>query len=84
MATVTAGEGHTDGVTVSKPEMCDGVLTLSGYVTSLSAFNGLPGTGFDFDGRYWIIKPVTKPRNAGQLLEGSIEAYSYALVTGPA
>jgi hypothetical protein len=78
------GEGHTDGVTVSKPEYSAGTVTVSGYVTNLAAFNLLPGTSFEFESRFWIIRSISKPRVAGELLEASLEAQSFALVTGPA
>lgn len=80
----TEGEGHTDSVTISKPEFKKGTITVRGYITDLGAFNSTPGTGFDFDDRFWIIGSTGLPRENGQLVEASVDAESFALVTGPA
>ena len=75
------GEGHTDGVTVSKPDKAMGTITVNGYITDLVAYKGVTGGTFNFDGRKWIIKGISLPRKKGELVEGTVEAVSFALIT---
>lgn len=75
------GEGHTDSVTVTKPDKFMKTATASGYITDLSQYENAAGAGtFNFRGRKYIIRSIAEPRNKGEYVEGSVEAVSFALV----
>jgi hypothetical protein len=75
----TDGEGHVDSVTTSKPSKRKITATFTGYITD--QFDPLTlAEGFTFEGRFFLIGPISEPRQKGQYVEVSIEATSNANV----
>lgn len=77
----TDGEGHTDSVTLSKADHRKWMATFTGYITDQfdpSTFS----VSFEWLGRLFIIKGITKPLKKGEYAEVTIETESFANV-GP-
>ena len=74
------GEGLTESVVTTKPNMRKVTATFGGYII----------TGFDpaaisasltFLGRFYIVRNVSQPKRKGEFNEVTLEAESYGLIT---
>lgn len=78
------GEGLTESVVTTKPTMRKITATFGGYI--LSGFDGSSiGASFTFGAptsRFYIVRNVSVPKRKGEFSEVSLEAESYALITG--
>ncbi len=81
MATATNGEAHVEAVSISKPAKRMIGVTLVGYISSSFDEATLANT-FTFRSRFFFIKKISEPRKKGEYVEVSIEATSFAGVTG--
>lgn len=79
-ATATNGEGHVDAVGVSKPAKHMITGTFTGYIAAGTDPNSLAQT-FTFEGRFFIRRSFTQPRQKGDFWEITLEAVSYSNVT---
>lgn len=79
----TEGEGHSDSIVTSKPDKRKITATFTGYIQAGFDPGGISDS-FDFLGRFYIVRNVGVPRRKGEFAEVSLEAESYALVTGVA
>lgn len=74
------GEGVTESVVTTKPNIRKVTATFGGYIitgfdpSSISA-------SFSFLGRFYIVRNVSQPKRKGEFNEVSLEAESYALIT---
>jgi len=74
------GEGVTESVVTTKPNLRKVTATFGGYIitgfdpSSISA-------SFSFLGRFYIVRNVSQPKRKGEFNEVSLEAESYALIT---
>jgi hypothetical protein len=81
------GEGSTDSVVTTNADKRKITGTFGGYIFSTFDPGSFQG-GFEFQTspgvtRYFIIRNVSVPRRKGEFAEISLEAESYALITGP-
>jgi hypothetical protein len=77
------GEGVTESVVTTKPDKRKITATFGGYI--LSTFNPANiAAGFNFGtpSRFFIVRNVSVPRRKGEFAEVTLEAESYALITG--
>lgn len=74
--TATDGTGHATAL-ARTPAKATGTFT--GYTSSGSATVGL---SFQWDSRTWITKSIGESRKKGEFVELSVEAESFAGVTG--
>ena len=79
------GEGITESVVTTRPTKRKITATFGGYI--ISGFDGSQlGDSFTFPpstGRFFIVRNVSVPKRKGEFNEVSLEAESYALITGP-
>lgn len=75
------GEGHVDSITVSKPDHRKWSTTFTGYITDEFDPNSFP-VSFAWLDRTHVLGPITVPKDKGKYAEVTIEAESYAGVTG--
>jgi hypothetical protein len=75
------GEGHTDSVVTTQPQIRKITGTFGGYITSGFDPGGISAS-FLFLGRFFIVRNVSVPRRKGEFVEVSLEAESYGLITG--
>jgi hypothetical protein len=80
MAQAMDGENHTEAIVVSKPEKRKHTGTFTGYCTDTSALAN--AADFSWNGRFWIITNGGDNRQKDQFAEVTIEAVSFANITG--
>lgn len=75
------GEGVTEAIVTTKPDKRKITGTFGGYIQS--SFNpDAISASFTFSGRFYIVRNISVPRRKGEFSEVSVEAESYALITG--
>jgi hypothetical protein len=75
------GEGHAESVTTSKPDKRMIQATATGYISDINTYRSQIAS-FAFNGRFFIVGQVGEPREKGKYVEGSVQATSYAGITG--
>lgn len=79
----TDGEGVTDAVVTTTPAKRKITATFTGYI--LSGFDASAiSASFTFQGRFFIVQKIGDPRKKGEFNEVTLEAMSFANVTGVA
>lgn len=75
------GEGVTESIVTTKPNKRKITATFGGYI--LSGFDPSSiSASFTFLGRFYIVRNVSQPKRKGEFNEVTLEAESYALVSG--
>jgi len=80
------GEGVTESIVTTKPDKRKVTGTFGGYIITGFDPSGI-SAGFNFPpsgpgSRFYIVRNVSQPKRKGEFNEVSLEAESYALITG--